>query len=76
MLFRSLANLLSQIDHSAAASSSGNLANERDGQGIAALHWAAINNHVIACKMLLESGAEVDAVGGELGATPLQWAAR
>ena len=51
-------------------------ANDRDGQGITALHWAAINNHVLACKLLLERGADVDARGGDLDATPLQWAAR
>lgn len=53
------------------------VANSRDAQGITALHWAAINNQVVACKVLLERGkAEVDARGGELDATPLQWAAR
>ncbi|ORY76495.1 hypothetical protein BCR35DRAFT_252388, partial [Leucosporidium creatinivorum] len=51
-------------------------ANDRDAQGITALHWAAINNHLLACKLLLERGAEVDAVGGDLMATPLHWAAR
>lgn len=35
-----------------------------------------INNRLLACKELLLSGAEVDAVGGELQASPLQWAAR
>lgn len=55
---------------------SARLANETDGQGITALHWAAINNHVLACKLLLEKGADVDARGGDLNATPLQWAAR
>jgi len=29
-----------------------------------------------ACRYLLEQGAEVDALGGELVATPMQWAAR
>lgn len=29
-----------------------------------------------ACRYLLEQGAEVDALGGDLVATPLQWAAR
>lgn len=51
-------------------------ANDLDSAGISALHWAAINNHVLACKMLLEAGAEVDKVGGDLSATPLHWAAR
>lgn len=51
-------------------------ANDRDAQNITALHWAAINNQVLACKILLENGAEVDALGGDLNATPLHWAAR
>ena len=28
------------------------------------------------CRYLLDHGAEVDPIGGELKATPLQWAAR
>jgi len=52
------------------------VANETDGQGITALHWAAINNNYQVCKLLLERGANVDAVGGDLSATPLHWAAR
>ncbi|KAI5475300.1 Palmitoyltransferase AKR1 [Pseudohyphozyma bogoriensis] len=50
--------------------------NDKDPQGISALHWAAINNHLLVCKFLLEQGAEVDARGGDLDATPLHWAAR
>lgn len=56
--------------------SSGADANERDSQNITALHWAAINNRLLACKSLLEHGADIDSVGGELEATPMQWAAR
>ena len=55
---------------------SGGDATERDHEGITALHWAAMGMHVEACRLLLERGAEVDAVGGELMATPLHWAAR
>ncbi|KAK4045971.1 palmitoyltransferase akr1 [Microbotryomycetes sp. JL201] len=51
-------------------------ARETDAQGITALHWSAINDHVLACKLLLEQGAHVDAIGGDLRATPLHWAAR
>ncbi|KAM0786270.1 hypothetical protein ACM66B_007067 [Microbotryomycetes sp. NB124-2] len=51
-------------------------ARETDAQGITALHWSAINDHVLACKLLLEHGADVDAIGGDLQATPLHWAAR
>ena len=49
---------------------------DRDAQNITPLHWAAINAHVGACRYLLEQGAEVDAVGGDLVASPMQWAAR
>lgn len=51
-------------------------ANERDAEQICALHWAALNNNVAACRVLLENGADVDPVGGQLHATPLHWAAR
>ena len=51
-------------------------ATDRDAQNITPLHWAAINAHVGACRFLLEQGAEVDALGGDLVATPMQWAAR
>lgn len=51
-------------------------ANDEDGEGISALHWAAMNLHLTTCKVLLAKGAEVDAVGGQLEATPLHWAAR
>src|ERR1700722_2589442 len=45
-------------------------------QNITALHWAAINAQVATCRYLLEQGADVDALGGDLVATPMQWAAR
>ncbi|KAI0042760.1 ankyrin [Auriscalpium vulgare] len=51
-------------------------ATDRDEQNITPLHWAAINAQVAACRFLLEQGAEVDALGGDLVATPMQWAAR
>jgi len=51
-------------------------ANERDPQNISPLHWAAINAHLSLCRYLLGQGTEVDVVGGELAATPLQWAAK
>ena len=41
-----------------------------------ALHWAAINNHLLVAQRLIEHGADVDAVGGDLMATPLLWAVR
>nr|CAD2197672.1 unnamed protein product [Meloidogyne enterolobii] len=40
------------------------------------LHWAAINNRIEAAKLLLQRGANVNAVGGVLASTPLHWAAR
>lgn len=51
-------------------------ATDRDNDNVTPLHWAAINAHIPACRYLLEQGAEVDALGGELVATPMQWAAR
>jgi palmitoyltransferase ZDHHC13/17 len=57
-------------------SSSQASATDRDAGNITALHWAAINNRLLVCKELLSYSADVDAVGGELLATPLQWAAR
>ncbi|KDQ08952.1 hypothetical protein BOTBODRAFT_540043 [Botryobasidium botryosum FD-172 SS1] len=49
---------------------------DRDDQNVTPLHWAAINAQLAACRYLLEQGAEVDALGGDLIATPMQWAAR
>jgi len=50
-------------------------ATDRDEANITPLHWAAINAQLPACKYLLDQGAEVDALGGDLVATPMQWAA-
>ena len=38
--------------------------------------WAAINNRYALCKYLLETGADVNAKGGEAVATPAMWAAQ
>lgn len=38
--------------------------------------WAAINNQYAMCKFLLDSGADVNAKGGESVATPAMWAAQ
>lgn len=51
-------------------------ANDRDEESISPLHWAAINAHVATCRLLIDLGAEIDALGGDLVASPLQWAAR
>lgn len=50
--------------------------NQPDGETVTLLHWAAINNRRDIIGFLLERGAMVDAVGGELNATPLHWATR
>ncbi|KAI6148085.1 ankyrin [Pisolithus tinctorius] len=46
--------------------------NDRDSQNLTPLHYAQL----ATCRYLIEQGAEVDAVGGDLQATPLQRAAR
>ncbi|OQO05378.1 hypothetical protein B0A48_09146 [Cryoendolithus antarcticus] len=51
-------------------------AKSRDDQGITALHWAAINGHHALCHFLLQSGAEVNAKGGDAEATPVLWASK
>ncbi|KAL2002060.1 hypothetical protein VTN02DRAFT_742 [Thermoascus thermophilus] len=48
----------------------------KDEEGITPLHWAAINNQYAMCKFLLDSGADVNAKGGESVATPAMWAAQ
>lgn len=50
--------------------------NQPDNETVTLLHWAAINNRKDIIKYFLEKGAIVDAVGGELNATPLHWATR
>ncbi|GAQ47220.1 palmitoyltransferase akr1 [Aspergillus tubingensis] len=50
--------------------------NYKDEEGITPLHWAAINNQYAMCKFLLDSGADVNAKGGESVATPAMWAAQ
>jgi ankyrin repeat protein len=47
-----------------------------DEQGITPLHWAAINNHYALCHFLIQSGANVNAKGGDAVATPVLWAAK
>ena len=43
---------------------------------ITLLHWAALNNRLDIVKYLISKGAQVDAMGGALNATPLNWAIR
>ena len=51
-------------------------ATDRNDDGISPLHLAAITGGVPLCAYLIEKGAEVNAFGGSVPATPLQWAAR
>ncbi|KAL7075577.1 hypothetical protein ACQ4LE_005226 [Meloidogyne hapla] len=50
--------------------------NSVDQDDCSLLHWAAINNRIEAAKLLLQRGANVNAIGGVLASTPLHWAAR
>lgn len=50
--------------------------NQPDAENVYLLHWAAINNRLDIARYLIKAGAKVDAVGGELETTPLNWAAR
>ncbi|XP_067012868.2 palmitoyltransferase Hip14 [Anabrus simplex] len=50
--------------------------NQRDSENVTLLHWAAINNRRDIIRYYISKGAVVDAVGGELLATPLHWATR
>lgn len=50
--------------------------NQPDSETVTLLHWAAINNRKDIVRYFLDKGAVVDAVGGELNATPLHWATR
>ena len=50
--------------------------NQPDSETVTLLHWAAINNRREIIRYYISKGAVVDAVGGELLATPLHWATR
>ena len=50
--------------------------NQRDGENVTLLHWAAINNRKDIIRFYISRGALVDAIGGDLMATPLHWATR
>lgn len=51
-------------------------ARSTDEQGITALHWASINGHHALCHFLIQSGADVNAQGGDAQATPVLWASK
>lgn len=50
--------------------------NQPDNDTVYLLHWAAINNRREIIKLLIEKGAIVNVVGGDLQSTPLHWAVR
>lgn len=50
--------------------------NQPDSETVTLLHWASINNRRDIIQYFLKQGAIVDALGGELNATPLHWATR
>ncbi|ORZ23447.1 ankyrin repeat-containing domain protein [Absidia repens] len=49
---------------------------DTDVSGVSALHYAALGNHSVCVKYLIDRGAEVDFMGGQVPATALHWAAR
>jgi palmitoyltransferase ZDHHC13/17 len=50
--------------------------NDLDPQGIPALHYAALSNQDVIIKYLIDRGAKIDVMAGDLNATALHWAAR
>lgn len=50
--------------------------NDLDPQGIPALHYAALSNQDAIIKYLIDRGATVDYMAGDLKATALHWASR
>lgn len=49
--------------------------NVKDGDGVTALHRAAMAGHTDAARVLIEHGAAVNALDGMFSGTPLLWAA-
>jgi ankyrin repeat protein len=49
---------------------------QRDAENVTLLHWAAINNQTKIVDYYINKGADVNAIGGDLKSTPLQWAVR
>ena len=47
-----------------------------DSENVTLLHWAAINNRPEVVNFLLQRGADINAIGGDLHSTPIQWATR
>lgn len=50
--------------------------NQRDPENVTLLHWAAINNQTGIVDYFISKGADINAIGGDLKSTPLQWATR
>jgi len=50
------------------------LVHERDAQGATPLHCATFGGHSDAARLLIEHGAEINAIDGKFGATPAGWA--
>jgi palmitoyltransferase len=50
--------------------------NKPDDENISLLHWASINNRREIIKLLLEKGADVNVIGGDLNSSPIHWAVR
>lgn len=50
------------------------LLNQRDETGATALHYAAFGGHRDAVRVLVEAGADINAVDEQFGATPAGWA--
>ncbi|RDD38970.1 Palmitoyltransferase ZDHHC17 [Trichoplax sp. H2] len=49
---------------------------QTDAEGITALHWAAINNRLEIAEFFVLRGADINAQGGLLKGTPINWATR
>ncbi|XP_071809024.1 palmitoyltransferase ZDHHC17-like [Asterias amurensis] len=49
---------------------------EPDKENVTLLHWASINNRLDIAKYLINQGAIIDQLGGDLNSTPLHWGAR
>ncbi len=50
------------------------LVNARDETGATALHYAAFGGHRDAVRILVETGADINAADGQFAATPAGWA--
>lgn len=48
--------------------------NQRDEQGATALHYAAFGGHSAVVELLVEYGANINALDNKFGATPAGWA--